>query len=90
METKRVEQWTSNMPNVITLYCTWHQDNSYPFIAKTSAEQPLKILLCQGPRALTHYCTCVHAGRPTTARMYLTKHKNRKFVDGTKRYGSVN
>jgi hypothetical protein len=44
----------------------------------------LKILLGQGPRALTHYCMRVHAGSPTTTRVYLTKHKNRKVADGTK------
>jgi hypothetical protein len=37
-----------------------------------------------------YYCTRWNAGRPTTTRVYLTKHKNKKVVDGTKRYGSVN
>ena len=69
---------------------TWHQANSYPVFVKTLLNNSLKILLCKGPRALTHYCTRVHTGWLTTARMYLTNHEKRKVVDETKSYGSVN
>ena len=69
---------------------TWHQANSYPFFAKTLLNNSLKILLCQGPRTLTHYCTRMHAGWLTTARMYLTKHEKRKVANGTKSSESVN
>jgi hypothetical protein len=31
-------------------------------LPKTLLNNSLKILLCKGPRALTHYCTRVHAG----------------------------
>ena len=61
-----------------------------PSLPKHLLNNSLEILLCQGPHALTYYCTHVHAGRPTTARVYLTKHKKRKVSDGTKSYGSVN
>ena len=46
---------------------TWHQANSYPFLAKAMLNKLLKILLNQVVRALTIYYTCWNAGRPTTA-----------------------
>ena len=61
-----------------------------PSLPKYLLNNSLEILLCQGPCTLTHYCTRVHTGRPTTACVYLTKHKKRKVAEGTKSYGSVN
>jgi hypothetical protein len=48
---------------------TWHQANSYPFLAKAMLNKLLKILLNQVKRALNYYCTRWNAGRPTTARV---------------------
>ena len=47
---------------------TWHQANSYPFLAKAMLNKLLKILLKQVARALTLDCMRWNAGRPTTAR----------------------
>jgi hypothetical protein len=91
--------------DVITLNCTTHaylasgQLISLPCQshAEQTLENPLKSSkTCPNPllsaleRWQAYYCTRWNAGRPTTARVYLTKHKNRKVADGTKSYGSVN
>jgi hypothetical protein len=48
---------------------TWHQANSYPFLAKAMLNKLLKNLLNQVTRALTHYWARWNAGRPYTARV---------------------
>ena len=48
---------------------TWHQANSYPFLAKAMLNKLLKILLNQVKHALTHYCTRWNIGKPTIARV---------------------
>jgi hypothetical protein len=76
---------------------TWHQANSYPFLAKAMLNKLLKNLLKSNPgpnpllgkRWQALYCTRWNAGWPTTARVYLTKHKNRKVADGQKALGQL-
>ena len=80
---------------------TWHQANSYPFLAKAMMrnlfENPFELIQTR-PNSLLHalerwqayYCMRWNAGWPTTARVYLTKHKNRKVTDRTKIFGAVN
>ena len=48
---------------------TWHQANSYPFLAKAILNKLLKTLLNQVAHALTFYFTRWNTGRPTTARV---------------------
>ena len=69
---------------------TWHQANSYLFLAKAMLNKLWKTLLKQVARALTLCCIRWNAGWTTTSRVYLTKHKNRKVADVKKSFGSVN
>ena len=48
---------------------TWHQVNSYPFLAKAMLNKLLKNLLNQVKHALNYYCMRWNTGRPTTARV---------------------
>ena len=48
---------------------TWHQTNSYLFLAKAMLNKLWKTLLKQVARALTLYCMRWNAGRPTTTRV---------------------
>jgi hypothetical protein len=58
-------------------------------LPKTLLNNSLKILLCKGPRALTHYCMCVHVGWLKTARVYLLKHKKVKLLTEKKTMGEL-
>ena len=48
---------------------TWHQANSYLFLAKAMLNKLLKIFLNQVARGLTLYCMRWNTDKPTTARV---------------------